>query len=134
MRIFQNPPNPLGNLFPFNDLYTDKNGMWVTQTTGNLLQYFEYSQQQFTGQWSIPTPLSLPLGVFVASDGLVYGCEVVANKIFVFNPKTKTFAEYPLPKPLMAPSVVRAEKNGWVYFTLLTGVGMGKPSPSPSPN
>lgn len=99
--------------------------MWVTQTTGNVLQYFDYSQQRFTQQYTIPTPLSLPLGVFVASDGLVYGCEVIGNKIFTFNKRTKQFREYPLPVPLMTPSVVRAEKNGWVYFTLLTGNGMG---------
>ncbi|GIZ44443.1 hypothetical protein CKM354_000764000 [Cercospora kikuchii] len=126
IRIFQNPPNVLGNLFPFNDIYTDAQGMWVTQTTGNVLQYFDYSQQRFTQQYTIPTPLSLPLGVFVASDGLVYGCEVIGNKIFTFNKRTKHFREYPLPVPLMTPSVVRAEKNGWVYFTLLTGNGMGR--------
>ncbi|KAF2159762.1 hypothetical protein M409DRAFT_70814 [Zasmidium cellare ATCC 36951] len=125
IRIFQNPPNPLGNLFPFNDLYTDKTGMWVTQTTGNLLQYFRYRTETFEN-YVMPTPLVLPLGVFVASDGIVYGCEVLGNAIFTFDPKTKTFREYALPLPLQTPAVVRSEKNGWVYFTLLTGRGMGR--------
>ncbi|KAF7195754.1 Virginiamycin B lyase [Pseudocercospora fuligena] len=128
IRLFQNPTNPAGNLFPFNDLYTDSQGMWVTQTTGNILQYFSYAQQQFVTslQRTIPTAGSLPLGVFVASDGVVYGCEVLGNKIFTFDKRTGALREYNLPKPLQAPSVVRAEKNGWVYFTLLFGNGMGR--------
>lgn len=99
--------------------------MWVTQTTGNILQYFRYRTETFEN-YPMPVPLVLPLGVFVASDGIVYGCEVLGNAIFTFNPSTKSFSRYSLPLPLQTPAVVRSEKNGWVYFTLLTGRGMGR--------
>ena len=125
-RLFQAPVNPLGNLFPFNDIFTDDNGMWLTQTTGNVLQYFDYAAQDFTITVPIPTPLALPLGVFVTSDGGVYGCEVLGNKIFEYKRDTGEVVEYPLPIPLTAPAVNRAERDGWMYFSGFIGNSLGR--------
>ena len=115
----------LGNLQPFNDLYTSHDGMWYTQTTGNVFQKFDYKTEKFT-TYNIPTPLALPLGLFVASDQKVYVAELLANKILVLDRKTKKISEYPLPEPLQMPAVIRAERNGYVYFSLFLGNGIGR--------
>nr|POE49548.1 virginiamycin b lyase [Quercus suber] len=121
--IFEPPPNnPAGTLFPFNDIYTSDTGLYYTQTTGNSFNFFDYASESFTEVYNVPTPLSIPLGIFVASDKLVYICELIGNKILIFDPSTKTMNEYPLPSPLQGPAVVRAEHNGYVYFSLFTEV------------
>jgi streptogramin lyase len=124
--IFQNPDsNIAGNLQPFNDLYTSKDGMYVTATTGNTFAIFKYATEEFT-TYTIPTPASLPLGLIVASDEKVYLAEFGANKILVFDPKTQHMDEYLLPEPAQFPTVVRAERDGYVYFALFTGNGLGR--------
>lgn len=126
IKIFQPPPNPAGNLFNFNDLTTeDPNGIWLTQTTGNVFQFFSFADSSFT-TYTIPTPLALPLGLKIASNGLLYIAEFNANKILEFNIKTKAKKEYTLPLPAQYPAVMRAERNGWVYFSLFTGNGIGR--------
>ena len=124
--IFQNPEsNIAGNLQPFNDLYTSKDGMYVTATTGNTFSIFDYATEKFT-TYNIPTPGSLPLGLIVASDERVYLAEMGANKILVFDPRTEKIDEYPLPEPAQFPTVVRAERDGYVYFALFVGNGIGR--------
>ncbi|CZT15275.1 uncharacterized protein RCC_12118 [Ramularia collo-cygni] len=124
--IFEVTPfNPAGNLFNFNDLYTAKDGMWVTATTANTYSFFSYATQEFT-TYTVPTPLALPLGLFVASDGVVYVAELVGNKILTFDPKTKAVNEYPLPELAQFPAVIRAERDGHVYFSLFVGNGVGR--------
>lgn len=126
IKVFQPEPiNPLGNLFPFNDLYTSQHGFYATQTTGNTFQYFDFKTEKFT-TYEVPTPAAFPLGLFVASNGLVYVAELVGNKILVFNPRTKAMHEYDLPTPGQFPAVIRAERNGYVYFSLFVGNGIGR--------
>jgi hypothetical protein len=126
IKLYQAPVNPAGNLFPFNDIFTDVDGMWMTQTTANVLQFFDYELQDFTLTVEIPTPLALPLGVFVTSDGGVYGCEVLGNKIFEYVKATGEVLEYDMPAPLQAPAVNRAERDGWMYFSAFVGNGLGR--------
>lgn len=124
--IFEPTPlNPAGNLFNFNDLYTAKDGIWVTATTGNTFSFFSFATEKFESH-QVPTPLALPLGLFVASNGIVYVAELVANKILTYDPRTKQTHEYPLPEPLQFPAVIRAERNGYVYFSLFIGNGVGR--------
>lgn len=126
IKLFQPPPNPAGNLFPFNDITPAPGGLWMTQTTGNVFQFFDFASETFTKTYEVPTPLALPLGLLVASNGLLYIAEFNANKILEFNPKTEVIKEVTLPKPLQYPGVVRAERNGYVYFSLFTGNGIGR--------
>lgn len=100
--------------------------MWMTQTTANVLQFFSYSEQAFTITAEIPTPLALPLGVFVTSDGSVYGCEVLGNKIFEYKKSTGEIIEYDMPLPLQAPAVNRAERDGFMYFSVFIGNALGR--------
>ncbi|KAF2162426.1 hypothetical protein M409DRAFT_69051 [Zasmidium cellare ATCC 36951] len=94
------PVDPTGNLFPFNDLYTADNGLYLTQTTGNTFEFFSFKDHTFT-TYHVPTPLALPLGVYVATDKKVYIPELVGNKILV-------------------------NIGDWVYFSLFEGDGTGR--------
>ncbi|CAK3858569.1 uncharacterized protein LOC112000686 [Lecanosticta acicola] len=126
IRIFQPPSqNPLGDLQPFNDLYTAHDGIYLTQTTANTFQFFAFATESFT-TYAVPTPLALPLGLYVDSHGIVYIAEMLSNKILTFDPKTLEMNEYPLPQPAQLPTVVRAEKDGYIYFALFTGNGIGR--------
>ncbi|KAI5194015.1 hypothetical protein AUEXF2481DRAFT_6785 [Aureobasidium subglaciale EXF-2481] len=124
--VFQIPPtDPAGDLFFFNDLYSAKDGIWVTSTTANTFSFFPFSTEKFETHYA-PTPLALPLGLFVASDGVIYVAEFNANKILTFDPKTKVTNEYVLPELAQFPTVIRAERNGWVYFAMFVGNGIGR--------
>lgn len=128
--IFEMPPglipNLAGNLQPFNDLTAAKDGMYVTATSGNTFSLFSYETEEFTTTYTCPTPAAFPLGLIVASNDKVYLAELVANKILVYDPKTKDINEYPLPELAQFPGVVRAERNGYVYFSLVFGNGIGR--------
>lgn len=124
IQVFAIDNNPAGNLQPFNDIYTAKDGIWLTQTTANTFAFFSFATEQFTIH-NVPTPLAVPLGLYVASDGVVYIAELVANKILTYNPQTKATHEYPLRLGAL-PGVIRAEHAGYVYFTLFTGDGLGR--------
>ncbi|KJX98321.1 hypothetical protein TI39_contig418g00019 [Zymoseptoria brevis] len=111
IQIFQPPGTPAGNLLNFNDLYSAKAGIYLTQTTGNVFNFFCFATERFT-TYNVATPLAVPLGLLVPSDEKVYIAELVGNKILVFDPKTKAIDEYPLPQPAQFPAVVRAERFG----------------------
>lgn len=119
------PVNPVGNAFPFDDLYSATDGIWITSTTANTFAFFSFATELFESH-TVPTAASLPVGVFVASTGVVYIAEVVGNKILTYNPKTNVMHEHPLPAAQQYPAVIRAEHNGYVYFSLLVGNGIGR--------
>jgi streptogramin lyase len=110
MKVFQPPATVAGNLQPFNDLYTSDDGMWSTQTTGNVLQRFDYATETFE-TFRVPTPLALPLGLYVASDGVVYVAELLANQILTLDPATGRVEEWPLPEALLY--VCRFARGAW---------------------
>ena len=119
------PVDPAGNAFPFDDLYTATDGIWITSTTANTFAFFSFATELFESH-TVPTAVSLPIGVYVASTGVVYIAELVGNKILTYNPTTKVMNEYPLPVPQQYPAVIRAERNGYVYFSLFIGNGIGR--------
>lgn len=123
--LFEAPTGALGNLQPFNDLYTSKDGIWFTSTTGNVFSFFSFATEKFTPH-EVPTPLALPLGLYVASTGVVYVAEMYGNKILTFDPNTGVTNEYPLPELAQSPVVIRAEHEGYVYFSLFIGNGLGR--------
>ena len=119
------PYNPLGDLQPFNDLYTAADGIYFTQTSGNVISFFDFKDERFKN-YEIPTPASFPLGVFVERGGRVVVTELIGNKMIVLDGKTGKLQEYPLPEPLQSPAVVRAQtEDGLVWYSLFTGNGVG---------
>lgn len=118
--------NPLGNLQPFNDAWPGETGMFFSQTTGNVINLFDYETATYK-TWQVPTPLAGPLGMIVASDGALWFCEMLANKIGRLNATDGTFKEYPLPLSLATPSVMRAETEGrYLWFTAIATNAIGR--------
>lgn len=100
--------------------------MLYTQTTANVISYFSYETETFK-DFHPPTPLSGPLGIYVASDGAAWFCEFIANKIGRLDLNTGTFIEYPVPILLSGPAVIRAETEGrYIWFTAFTGNYVGR--------
>ncbi|KAL2064495.1 hypothetical protein VTL71DRAFT_4989 [Oculimacula yallundae] len=117
-------PSVVGNLEPFNDMWRGPKGMLYTQTTANVISYFTYDTEEFI-TFRPPTPLSGPLGIYVASDGHAWFCEFFANKIGRLDISTGEIIEYPIPTPLSSPAVIRAETSDsegtYIWFTAFTG-------------
>lgn len=117
---------PLGDLQPFNDLYSAQDGIYFTQTSANLISFFSFETETIES-YAIPTPASFPLGMFVDSDGIVFFTELLGQKIGRFDPHTRTFTEYPVPLSLSGPAVIRVEtENRYIWFTAFIGNGMGR--------
>lgn len=118
--------NPLGNLQPFNDAWPGQTGMFFSQTTGNVINLFDYESATYQ-TFEVPTPLAGPLGMIVASDGGLWFCEMLANKIGRLNATDGTFREYNLPLSLATPSVMRAETEGrYLWFTAIATNAIGR--------
>ena len=118
---------PLGDLQPFNDLYTAHDGIYFTQTSANLISFFSFETETIES-YVIPTPASFPLGMFVDSEGYAWFTELVGQKIGRFDPRTKAFKEYPVPLPQLAtPAVIRVETEGrYIWFTAFVGNALGR--------
>lgn len=110
-------PNPLGNLYPFNDITTGPdNAVWFSQSTGNAIGRFDLASHKFT-DYPVPTPATLPIGIFAASDGGVWFGEPAAGKVGRIDVATKQVTEYKTPSSLSAPQVIRGESEGrYVWF------------------
>lgn len=118
--------NPLGNLQPFNDAWPYKTGMFFSQTTGNVINLFDYETTQVR-TFQVPTPLAGPLGMIVASDGNLWFVEMLANKMAKLDTKTWKITEYPLPASCFTPSVMRAETEGrYLWFTAIATNSIGR--------
>jgi len=97
--------------------------MFFSQTTANLVTYFDYATEKFT---SYPVPGS-PLGMIVASDKNLYVAELLGNAIHRLNTQTGETKTFHLPLQLLGPAVVRVEThNRYVWFTAFLGGGLGR--------
>lgn len=100
--------------------------MFFTQTTGNALTFFDYETTLFT-PYQVPTPLALPVGVYVPEDGSIWTCEFGAQKIARLNFTDATWKEYDVPVGGLGPAVMRAETEGkYLWFTAFIGNGLGR--------
>ncbi len=72
---------------------------------------------------AIPTPVSLPQGIAVASDGAIWFTERSANAIGLLS--NGSFSEYPLPNASSAPFWITAGPDGNMWFTERTGNRIG---------
>ena len=77
--------------------------------------------------YTVPTPASSPVGVYVVPSGDVWICEFLGQKIAKFNVQTKTFTEYPVPPTLLGPAVVRAfTSTRYLWFTAIGANAIGR--------
>ncbi|MBM7773948.1 virginiamycin B lyase [Actinokineospora baliensis] len=89
----------------------------------NKVATLDVDTHRFT-QYTMPTPLSFPVGVRTAADGTIWVAEAVGMKIARINPGTGQITEYPL-----------LGVNG-LLTSLLGGLGVGSignPLPTPGP-
>lgn len=95
-------------------------------STGDTIFHFDSKTEQFTN-YATPTKLSGPVGVYYASDGGVWFCECLANKIGRLDPATGEIKEYPAPASCLTPTVMRAETEGkYLWFTCFVGNVIGR--------
>ncbi|KAK5125941.1 hypothetical protein LTR85_011296 [Meristemomyces frigidus] len=121
-----NPPNELGDLLFFNDMWTGPNGMFFSQTTANKVTYYHYDTGVFQ-DFTPPTPASGPLGMRIYSgDGNLWFTEFFGNKIAKLDFRSGEITEYPLPLPEMGPSVLRVEEGEFLWFVITLGNGLGR--------
>jgi len=100
--------------------------MYFSQTTGNVISYFDYATEQFTN-YPVPTPLAGPLGMIYAADAALWFCEFTGNKIGRLDPSTGDITEYPLPLTCAGPAVMRAQsQDRYLFFTCLIGNAVGR--------
>ncbi|KAK5118828.1 hypothetical protein LTR62_000037 [Meristemomyces frigidus] len=129
VKVFAQPANdPLGDLQPFNDMWPGPTGMFFSQTTGNVISLFNYDSHTFQN-YPVPTPLSGPLGMRLASDGALWFTEFIAQKIGRLNYTSGSITEYPIPTldlSLLGPAVLRVEEDPYLYFTGFVGDGIGR--------
>lgn len=118
---------PVGNLQPLNDLWGAEEGMYFSQSTSNQISLFDYTTHKIKS-WTIPTPLSAPLGMRTAVDGKLWFTELAAQKIASLDHKTGNITEYPLPVPaLVGPAVLRVqEERRYLYFTAALSNSIGR--------
>ena len=124
------PLQPLGNLEPLNDVTTAPDGVYFSQTTGNVITKFDYKTHEFKN-FQIPTPLSNPVGMYYASDGGIWFLEFLGQKVGRLDRKTGRIQEFPVPPSATGPVVMRAEttdsKTGdkLLWFASVVGGGLG---------
>lgn len=115
--------DPVGsNLEPFNDVTTAPDGVYFSQTTGNVITRFDYFTHEFTN-FEVPTPGATPLGMYY-TDGGVWVLEFTANRIARFDVEAQTFEEYDL-DGCVQPLVVRAATDEMLWFACTTSSSIG---------
>jgi streptogramin lyase len=80
-------------------------------------------------EYPIPTAASLPQGVTVGPDGLVWFAERTANAIGRLTPDG-TFAEFPLPSGSAQPFSIAVGPDGNLWFTERSGNRIGRLTPA----
>ena len=58
----------------------------------------------------------IPYEIRVAPDGRIWGSELQGNRIFAFDPSTKQFEVFPLPRPKSGPRRFDVDRNGIVWI------------------
>ena len=116
----------LGNAYPLDDLSPALQAGYYTQSTGNVITRFDYQTRAFKS-FEIPTKLSLPIGVYYASDRGVWFLEFVASKLGRFDSITREIVEFDLRAELAGPTAMRAETEGrYLWFTGFLGGLIGR--------
>ncbi|EME82256.1 uncharacterized protein MYCFIDRAFT_83884, partial [Pseudocercospora fijiensis CIRAD86] len=118
--------NGLRNQLVQFDAKTENIQVFTPPTSMNTIAKFDYITKQFK-YFDIPTPLSIPLGIYHAKDGGIWFLEFGMNKIGRLDRSTGKIGEWSVPLPNGAsPVVMRAETqapNGdyLLWFAAFTG-------------
>jgi streptogramin lyase len=95
-------------------------------TTGNAIFLFDYETEEFT-YYPVPSLLSMPVGIYLGSDGGIWFCEFLGGKIGRLDTETGEIKEYQLPLDMTTPTVMRAETEGkYLWFTGFVSNALGR--------
>lgn len=78
----------------------------------------------------LPTKASVPNGLVIAPDGVVFVTEFFGNKIARIDPRRKTIEEFPIPTPDSWPTALALDSRGNLWFNENKGNKIGRLSPS----
>ncbi|MER5673724.1 Vgb family protein [Pseudonocardia alni] len=126
IELFQ-APDLLGNAHPLNDITPGPdNAIWFTQTTAGAIGRFDIATKRFTS-YPVPTPASVPVGIYAGPDGGVWFTETGGGKMGRIDPATKRIEEFPTPTPASGPFVVRAQtEDRYIWFTEIVANKVGR--------
>ncbi len=80
--------------------------------------------------YPVPTPDSMPHGIAVGADGVVWFTERTAGKVASFDPTSGAFDETDLPDPTAEPTAIAVGADGSAWFTLQAGNAIGRLVPA----
>lgn len=123
------PPNalqPVGNLQLLNDMWGGPKDMFLSQSSANVIQAFNYKTHKFR-TYQVPTPESNPFGMVYASDNALWFTETLGQKIGRLNVTSGEIQEFPVPVPTIdTPAVLRVETGGdMLWFTCFVSDSIG---------
>jgi len=121
-------------------LSPDGNTLWITEHTASSFDKYEISSKTLVKYWTTQTgssqyPDSLPNGVAVDKNGIVWIAEHYGNKIAEFDPETEEMIEYPIPccsTGIAGTLYLTAAPDGAIWFSEFYGNAIGELEPSPS--
>lgn len=102
------------------------NAVWYSGNPPAKIGRLDLATHVYT-QYPLPNPMSVPVGIYSASDGGMWFPEIIGNKIGRIDVATKVITEYALPTPFAFPFVLRAETpDGSLWFTEFLGNKIGR--------
>jgi virginiamycin B lyase len=123
-------------------LSPDGGTLWISEHVDSSFDSFNIQSKSFDRFWTSKTnnvfgyPVSLPNGIVVDPQGIVWVAEHYGNKIAEFNPTNHEMVEYNVPccGPTSAGIyTLTLGKNGTVWFVEIFGNAIGELSPDPLP-
>ncbi len=121
-------------------LSPDGKEIWITEHVSSSFDEYDINSKVLDKYWTSRThnpnyANSLPNGIAVGSNGIVWIAEHYGNKIAEFDPTTRTMTEYPIPccgSQLAGTLYLALGQNSSVWFTELYGNNIGELVPAES--
>ena len=119
--------NPFPNIAPFPcELhFTPDNVAWIEEVVGNQIGRYDPTTNTITNV-PVPSPLALPGGEAIGSDGGVWFTEMSENKVARLDPNTLQITEISIPveSPAGVQAALAKVQNVLGAFAFPTGVGV----------
>jgi virginiamycin B lyase len=106
--ITESAPFPSLAPFPCEIHFTSPNVAWIEEIVGNQIGIYNVAAGNVTNV-PVPSPLAVPGGEAIGSDGGVWFTEVSENKIARLDPNTLQITEFNIPIP--PPGALQAALN-----------------------
>ncbi len=120
-------------------LSPDGSTLWITEHTASSFDKYEISSKTLVKYWTTQTgssqyPDSLPNGIAIDKNGIVWIAEHYGNRVAEFDPETEEMIEYPIPccsTGIAGTLYLTVASDGAVWFSEFYGNAIGELKPSP---